>query len=340
MKKTLLTTLICLMATFAYSDTIFIEGFEYANHDETIPVGWVCDDNSWLCGYLEKDHNRIPHSGNWYAYTDAEDSWMFMEQYFSTALRYRPSFWVISDGVYDVEFWTGNEATPEGMTNLLFSATVSSGTYEKLTEYVESLSSNYQFFGIHAVAHEGAYRLTIDDVIIDMVEKYSIDVNPMRFDTVMMPGSRITIEYDVQNTGYEDLDICMTPITEFFTDFEFTYDGAPYSMHTYFPAVSNQVVHCTLSTTLLPTIEIGTLCWVDIMFTVSCDCVTTMATLWATAGDPTTAVPEVDDDEEVQRVEWYDLTGRQVDPANLKAGIYIEKTYTEKGVSTRKVLHR
>ena len=62
------------MTATAFAGSILIEGFEYANHDFVKPIGWVCDDDSWLCGYLEKDHNRIPHTGNWYAFSNADDS--------------------------------------------------------------------------------------------------------------------------------------------------------------------------------------------------------------------------------------------------------------------------
>ena len=96
MKKVLFTLIVCFITTFAFADSVFIESFEYANHDLTAPIGWFCDDNSWLCGYLDKDHNRTPHTGNWYAFTNTEDSWMFMPLYFSSQLRYRPSFWAIS----------------------------------------------------------------------------------------------------------------------------------------------------------------------------------------------------------------------------------------------------
>ena len=335
MKKTLLIAIICLISFRMFANDIFFEGFEYANHDYTPPVGWVCDDNSWLCGYQVKDHNRVPHQGSWYAFTDSEDSWMFMAQYFDTELQYRPGFWAISDGVYDVEFWVGNEANPSAMTNLMFSATVSSGVYERFTDYIESIPENYTYFGIHAVAHQGAYRLTIDDVSIDMVEKYDLEVSPVTFETVMMPGSRITYKYEVTNTGYEELEIFMTPITQFFTDIEFTVDGQSYAP---FNAVAGQVVHCTCSATLLPTVAIGSQCWLDIMLTVSCDCVTSMTTLWATVGDPSVSVAEHENNEEVLQVEYYDLTGRRMDPLDLKNGIYIERIITTRGITTKKFM--
>lgn len=362
MKKTLFTLFICLIASFSYANSIFIEGFEYANNDLTPPVGWTCNDDSWLCGYLDKDHNRIPHSGNWYAFTNAEDSWMFMSQYFSPELKYRPSYWAISDGTFEVEFWAGNEASPTGMTALLFTATVSSGTYERFTEYVESLPSNYEYFGIHAIAHEGAYHLTIDDINIDMVERYNLEVTPYTFDTILYPGSEITIEYEVQNTGYEDLHVYMTPYTEFFTNITFTEDGFNYAS---FPTVPDQIVHCTCTATLLPDISPGTRCWIDIMFTVSCDCVTRMATLWVTVADPTEvgehqAEPKlfpnptndhiIIHEKGLQQVEIIDISGKtllhedadheelRLDLSRLNAGIYVVKTVSEQGCSTQKIV--
>ena len=335
MKKALLTLIICLIASLSFADSVFIEGFEYGNHDLETPIGWTCDDNSWLAGHLAKDHNRIPHTYNWYAFTNADDSWMFMELFMSEELKYRYHFWGISDGEYDVEFWAGSGPSVSQMTTLLFTKTVNTDEYQRFSEYIETIATDYQYFGIHAIAHEGAYHLTIDDVVVDMVGKYDLDVNPIRWDTYMMPGDQITIEYDVQNTGYEDLHIYMTPYTDYFTDISFTEAGMNYSS---FPTVANQVVHCTCTATLMPGLELGTVGWMDIMFTVSCDCVTRMATLWVTVGENTTEIPEFGNEDDVKRVEWFDLTGRKVDPANLKAGIYIERTTSSKGVSTKKIL--
>lgn len=73
MKNLFLTLLVCLTTT-AFADIILTEGFEYANHDLETPVGWTSDDGSWICGYLEKDHNRVAHTGNWYAFNNAEDA--------------------------------------------------------------------------------------------------------------------------------------------------------------------------------------------------------------------------------------------------------------------------
>jgi len=278
MKKLVFTLLIVNFILICRAGNIFMESFEYANTDMTAPNGWVCDDESWLCGYLEKDHNRIAHTGDWYAFTNANDSWMFMDSFISTDLKYRFSFWGISDGSYEVEFWGGNEASENGMTQLFFTVTVNSGKYEKFSEYIETISSNFQYFGIHAVAASGAHHLTIDDINVDMVNRYDLDVTPVTVDTVMYPGTQFVFSYTVQNTGYESLHVYMNGYSDFFTDIQFTEDGFNYSS---FPTEPGQTVHCTCTATLLPGIEPGTTCWIDIRFTVSCDCITRMATLWA-----------------------------------------------------------
>lgn len=281
MKKLLITLLILLTARFAFADSVFIEGFEYGNHDGEVPVGWVSNDNSWLAGYLEQDHNRKPHSGNWYAYTDADDSWMFMELFMSSELKYRYHFWAVSDGEYDVEFWAGSGPSTNEMTTLLMTRTVNSDEYQRFSEYIETVATNYQYFGIHAVAHEGANRLTIDDVLVDMVGKYDLEVIPVRMDTIMMPGGRVTFHYTVQNTGYEPLHVYMNGYSEYFTDIDFYENGMHYSS---FPTEPNETVEAVCYATLSPDVEMGSICWMDIMFTVSCDCLTRMTSIWATVG--------------------------------------------------------
>ena len=289
MKHLLLTLLALALTSSTFAGSILIEGFEYGNHDMSIPVGWTCNDQSWLSGYLDKDHNRTPHTGNWYAFTNAEDSWMFMPMYLSTQLKYRLTCWAISDGAYDLEFWAGNLADPEQMSQLIHSFPINHDEYVNCFTEFPTLTGDFQYIGIRAVAHEGAFHLTLDDLEIDMINRYDMMITPDYFDTVMSPGSRITIEFDVQNTGFEDLEVYMTPYSEYFTDIAFTQNGQQGST---FYTVPNQVVHCSCSATLSPSVAPGTRCWVDVMFTVSCDCITRLLTLWANAVDPTEIVEQ------------------------------------------------
>ena len=293
MKKVVITLLILFAARFAKADSVLIEGFEYGNHDGETPIGWVSDDSSWVCGYLEKDHNRIPHTGNWYSYTNADDSWMFMELFLSSQLKYRIYFWAITDGEYDIEFWAGNGLSQSEMTTMLFSKNVNSDNYQRLSEYLETIAADYQFIGIHAVAHEGAYHLTMDDLYIEMVNRYDLEVLPYRKDTVMYPGTQALYHYTVQNTGYEELTVMMSPINaEYFTNISFYSDGTDNSN---FHTVPNQLVDAGCHMTLAPNVAIGTYTWLDIMFTVSCDCLTRMATMWVNVLGTVTDFPVFQD---------------------------------------------
>lgn len=283
MKKSLLTLFICLIASFSFADSVLIEGFEYGNHDLEVPVGWTCDDNSWLAGKFPKDHNRIPHAGNWYAFTDADDSWMFMECFMSSALKYRYSFWGISDGAYDVEIWAGSGPSPSEMTTLLMARTVNNGEYQRFSEYIETVAMDYQYFGIHAVAHEGAYHLTIDDIYIDMVGKYDFAATPATADTVLYPGSQASFHFDVQNLGYEPITVLFNPSTDFFNNFHYYVEG---SACTSFHLEPDETKHVVVEATLLSSIPVGTYCWLDVMLVLDCDCATAMTTLWVTVIEP------------------------------------------------------
>lgn len=334
MKKLLFTLLTCLMVATSFASSVLIEGFEYANHDLTPPVGWVCNDNSWLCGYLDKDHNRMPHTGNWYAFTDTDNSWMFMELNMSSELKYRYSFWTISDGEYEVEFWAGSGPSQSEMTTLLFSETVNANEYERLSKYIDDIAMDYQYFGIHAVAHEGAYCLTIDDIYVEMVNKYDILATPTNADTVLYPNSQATYHFEVQNLGYEPIEVIISTIQENFTDIHFYIEGV---QGTTFHLEPDQTKHITMEATLEPTIQPGTLCWIDVHLTLDCDCATTMTTLWVTVLDPYETA-EFTDEEDLSQMEVFDLTGKKVDASRLKPGIYIVRTVSAKGSSVRKIV--
>ena len=281
MKKLLITLLILFAARLAYADSILFDGFEYANHDGESPVGWVCDDDSWLAGYLEQDHNRVAHSGNWYAYTNSSESWMFMPMHMSTQLKYRFTLWAISDGNYQLEIWAGNDAYPSAMTQLLLSDVKSSSSYEQFSAYIDEVTSNYECFGIHAVSSCNDCILTIDDINVDMVDKYGLQTMPATLETSMMPGTQTEFKFKFKNTGYEPLTVYMTPHSEYFTDIHIFANGVE---ATSFPAAPDEILEIRGMATMLPDVAIGSLTWIDITFWLDCGCATTMFTLWATAG--------------------------------------------------------
>lgn len=279
MKKTFFILLACLIASSSFAGSILIEGFEYANHDLTVPVGWSSDDESWVCGYLEKDHNRVPHSGNWYAFAKVEESWMFMPVYLLQSIRYRFACWAISDGSYQLEFWTGPSANANSMQSLLLSSTIEGGEYKKVSSYVEDIASGSNYIGIRAVAADGASYLTIDDLEIDMVEEYEFIALPISGDTVMYPGTEGSFDFFVQNLGYEDLTVYMNPSHEYFDNIVFHYNEQTGSS---FHIAPDSIVYVTATATLKADIATGTTSWLDVNFTIPCDCATGLATFWVT----------------------------------------------------------
>ena len=268
-----------MIASPAFALSILIEGFEYANHDMGTPIGWTSDDNSWCCGYLEKDHNRKPHTGNWYAFSNADESWMFMQLPLIPTMHYRFTCWAISDGNGLLEFWAGTSPAARDMHTLLLSATVGSDGYQKVSSYVETIPEGCEYIGIRAVTDNTATYLTIDDIEIDMVEQYQFEAEPITGDTAMYPGSQGIFHFLVRNVGYDALDITAHPSEEYFTDFSCHFND---TTGLTFPTQPNEVVRVTITATLRPDIEPGTICWLDVHMTIPCDCTTGLVTFWVT----------------------------------------------------------
>lgn len=280
MKKLCLTILVSLIVNTGLAQTVLNEGFEYGNHDGETPVGWICEDASWLCGYQVKDHNRTPHEGSWYAYTNADESWMFLPMYISQPLKYRFSYWAISDGSYTLEFWAGNRATIDDMTELLCAVNVDSGAYENFDAYIDAIGASYDFIGIRAIASEGAYHLSIDDIQIKQIVQYSFEALPAENDTTMTAGAEFTFHFKFRNDGYESpLKVYITPHTEYFTDINFYING---ELTTVFYINQDETIAIRGTAKLRSDIEPGTLCWFDVLFSIDCGCATAMYTYWAT----------------------------------------------------------
>ena len=362
MKKLLFTLFLCFIVSFSFAESILIEGFEYGNHDLETPVGWISVDNSWLAGYLDKDHNRTPHLGNWYAFTDSDDSWMFMELFMGTGIKYRYNFWCISDGEYDVEFWAGSGPSSSEMTTLLFTETVNTDEYQYFSDYIESIAVDYQYFGIHATAHEGAYHLTMDDIQVNMVGKYDISATPSIADTTILPNSQINYHFEVQNLGYEPFEVIISPSTDYFTDLHFFVEG---NQCTTFHLEPDETKRVTAQATLLPSVEPGSICWLDITLVLDCNCATALTTIWVTVLDPsetseskdnTCIFPNPANDfvninaHGLQRIEVMDITGKKhismtadhdnlrLDLSKLPAGIYFVTAITDQGAIIQKLV--
>ena len=336
----------CLATAVCFAGNLLNEGFEYANHDFTKPVGWICDDDSWLCGYHEKDHNRQPHTGNWYAFSDTDDSWMFMPMYLIEEMYYRFNLWAISDGGFQLEIWAGSAPNADNMHTRFLSETVAHDDYERISVYVETIPPDSQYVGIRALAGNGGTHLTIDDIEVDMVQQYIFEAEAVTGDTAMYPGTQGSFHFLVHNVGYDELDITMYPSNEFFTNFTCIANGVNGMT---FHAMPDETVEVTMQATLRPEIEPGTVSWLDILMTIPCNCNTAMVTFWVTPLEPTQVEenhqninvfpnPATDfviiEAEGLQSVSLTDINGKalssqaakgnsiRLDISGLKAGVY------------------
>ena len=348
MKKQFLTLLACLTAACSYAGSVLIEGFEYANHDFEKPIGWTCDDNSWLCGYHEKDHNRVPHTGNWYAFSNAQDSWMYMPMYLIESIKYRFTLWAISEGEFQFEIWAGSAPTPSNMHTRFYTTTIDNRTYDKVSAYVETIPPDCHYFGFRAIALDGATHLTIDDVEVDMVEQYTFTAEEISRDTALYPGTQATFRYLVHNTGYDPVSVTMHPSNEFFTNFSCVSNGVTGMT---IPTEPDETVEVAMTATLRPEIEPGTVAWLDIQMTIPCNCNTALVTFWVTPLDitetpenkilnisifpnPATDFVTIEADD-LQEVTLMDMTGKtlssmaaegrsiRLDVSDLRAGVYL-----------------
>ena len=346
-KHLLLSIAICLTTSLGVAGTILDESFEYANHDMQSPIGWNTLDSTWLCGYLEKDHSRTPRTGNWYAFTNTDEAWMFMPVYFIPTIQYRINAWAVADGSYILSLWAGSAPSPDAMTSLFFSDTINENTYKKLSAYVEDVARDCDYFGICAISLQSGSYVTIDDIEIDMVQQYDFSARPMAGDSVLLPGTQGIFHYMVKNTGYDPLDITVHPSNEYFTNLSSTVNGVAGSTFHLEPYTSVEVV---TTGTLRPEILPGAVVWLDIMMTIPCNCNTAMVTFWVTPLDitqisenretisifPNPATDYVTIEAEgLQFVTLFDETGRTIksvpatgnaihlDLSGLKAGAYL-----------------
>ena len=365
MKKLLTLLIACLMAGVASAGNILNEGFEYANHEYASPIGWICNDTSWRCGYLEKDHNRIPHTGNWYAFTDDDEAWMFMPVNLITSMHYRFKTWAITDGQYTLSFWAGTAPNREAMIHPLFSEDIDIHNYSQVSAYLQEIPEDCEYIGICGVKLQDGSFLTIDDIDIDMVEQYQFEASAVTGDTAMYPGTQALFRFIIRNTGYDPVSVTVHPSDEFFTDFSFYSEGL---CATTFDLQPDEVAKVRVYATLRPEVEPGTVVWLDISMTIPCNCNTALVAFWVTPLETTQTheshMPQISvypnpatdhvtvEGEGIQQITLYDWTGRRVkcipvenkqtriSLEGLKSGGYFIIADSEEGIIRRAIIKR
>lgn len=269
----------CLVAAGSVSAEVFItESFEFGNHDLASPVGWVCNDDSWLCGHYDKDHNRSAYDGEWYVFTNADDSWMFMPVDMVQGIHYLISCWAVTDGAYQFEVKYGDAPTPEAMTTDCISATsLNSGDYQELSSYFACDTSGTKYIGFHGVAGAEAWYLTIDNFVLEMVQQYDFLTQAVSLDTIMYPGDDGNFKFRVTNTGYDTETLVISASHEFFPTSTFYIDGEALTTFSIDPS---EVKIIEVAATLSDTVEPNSTCWLDVMVHSTHNCHTGLATFW------------------------------------------------------------
>ena len=345
MKHIFLVFALLLSCTTAFADEILVETFEYGNHDLQIPVGWYCDDNSWLCGQYDKDHNRCAHSGDWYAFAEADDAWMFMPLPIFQGMHYNISLWAITDGAFDLEVKIGAEATPESMLiDFLPLTEVNSTEYVNFTAVYECEIPNMAFIGIHCMRGEGASCLSLDDVVVNMVNQYDFIIKELTTETIeMQPGSTEHFQLMACNTGYDEETLVISYSHEYFSSASFFIDGQQVTRFD-LPVMANIIVD--VEATLKEDLPLGNMVFLDVMLGSTHNCHTGMASFWVIPTDlngldekdvPISVYPNPASDvihiqgNDIQEVRIFDLNGRQLlqsnqntmDVSHLNNGCYL-----------------
>ena len=345
MKRIFLFLSIVMSASTLFADEILNETFEYGNHDLEKPIGWYCDDNSWLCGHFDKDHNRCAHAGDWYAFAEADDAWMFMPLPIFQEMHYNISFWAISDGDFDVEVKIAPTATPEGMSVDFMSLTrVNATSYEQYSAMYVCDVPDMAFIDIHCMRNDGAAYLCIDDVVVEMVNQYDFVVKELTTETIpMQPGSTGHFSFMAHNTGYDMETLTISYSHEYFSSASFFIDGQQVTRFD-LPVSSDVVVD--VEATLREDLPLGNVVFLDVMIGSTHNCHTGMASFWVIPTDldglaendlrvdvypnPASDVIHVEADD-LQEVRLLDLNGRQllksdqctIEISHLASGLYL-----------------
>lgn len=319
MKKFLFLFVLLLITVRLFSEPVLRESFEYGNHDLQVPVGWKCPDSSWLCGHLDKDHNRMPYEGEWYVFTNADESWMFIQTDLIEGIHYDFSFWAISDGGFDLELCygyvePGSMPTPEMMTRTIMPSTeVDLPYYQKFSTTIESDTTFAPYIGIHCTRHEGAWYLSMDNFFIDMVQQYDFKATPMTTDTTSMyVGEDAVFKFLVDNIGYDTATLTLTANNQFFTNARFYLDG---QLTDRFSIAPGEHLRFEVAATMRESLNAHEICWLDVVVHSTHNCQTSMVTFWCYSLVPETDFPYFQDFEEpgVIGYDWFVMGGNSVE---------------------------
>ena len=285
MKKVFLTAIICLLARYAFAEVIFHDSFEYANTEGNTPVGWYDDAHGWASRQFEHEHNCKPHNGNWYAYTQADEAWLFTPVTFLTHLHYQVSLWTVSEGAFQLEMCYCRDKTPESAETIIMPLSeVNFEEYQEMRGDIEPLETLEGYFGIHVIK-AGGTALCIDDVTIAQTFQYAFEVKAVTTDTIALEyGETAYFKFNVYNIGYDTETLTLYGSDEMFTDIHFTCEGEEVGR---FDIAPNEVKSFDVEATLRNEECPYPIAWIDVIVSSTHNCNTGMATFYAHPKKPT-----------------------------------------------------
>lgn len=284
MKKALITLLFCLLAKYGFSDVIFQDSFEYGNTVGATPVGWVCNDQGWVSGHMEQGPSCKPRTGDWYAHTQAPDTWIFTSVTFITFIHYQLSLWTISDGAFQMEILFGDAPSPESMDlEIMPLCDINYSAYQEVMAETEVPATRAGYIGIHVVSC-GGETLCIDDILLEQTFQYSFEVKPITTDTLTLDfGETAQFQFTVINTGYDTETLTLRGAQDMFTDTHFFIDEEEVSRFDILPREKKLV---EMTTTFIDQELPYPIAWIDVIVASTHNCNTGMVTFYVYPKDP------------------------------------------------------
>lgn len=279
MKKLLFIALAVILPAWGFSETIFEDSFEYGNTEHQVPIGWTAPQEDWFCGKYESTHNCKPHGGNWYAYSESSDSWLFLPTNIIIGLHYRLSFWTITDGDYQIEIRCGDSARPEDMSTEIMAATAINATdYQEFSASYEFYDTKDIYLGFHIISNGGT-ALCLDDVTIEQEHQYAFIAKAITTDTLEIEhGASADFRFLIYNTGYDQEILTLNSPSEMFHSTHYYINGESVNRIQIEP---RETIVVDVTSTLTEDPVPYPFAWLDIMVCSTHNCNTGMVTFFA-----------------------------------------------------------
>ena len=290
MKKLFTLLILIFSISSLQAETILDESFEYGNNELQPPIGWISHDNLWLCSHLDMESGRVPHTGEWYAFTTASDTWMFMPIGLNAGNHYQIDLWANTESSATMEIVIASAPEPRSVIESFLPSTLITGNgYQNCSAYLECNLNGDFYLGIHAIETNDS-PFVIDDILLQMFYQYEFTVNSLSHDTVMYYGDEGHFAFSITNTGFDTERVSLSASHEYFPHSVF-YDEEG-SAITALNISPNTTTIVNVIADLSDELDSGSdRVWLDVSIQSNHNCHTGLATFWVVPMMPETASP-------------------------------------------------